>query len=100
MLLDHCLEAVRQQVLLPAGATQEQRTIAELMSEATPLRQWALLETATEIQGRCDTTPARMTTLGLLLARPRVRARRFPPCVIKGLDSTLSSGSTAFRRAA
>ena len=83
-LLDRCLEAVRQRASLPADATQEQRTIAELMSEATPLRQWALLETAPEIQGRCDATPARMTALGLLLARPRVRDRRFPPCVVEG----------------
>ena len=83
-LLDRCLEAVRQQVPLPVGATQEQRTIAELMSEATPLRQWALMETAPEVQGRCDATPARMTALGLLLARPRVRDRRFPPCVVEG----------------
>ena len=83
-LLDRCLEAVRSQVPLPAGATPEQRTIAELMSEATPLRQWALMETVPEIQGRCDATPARMTALALLLARPRVRVRRFPPCVVEG----------------
>ncbi len=51
-LLDRCLEAVRQRASLPADATREQRTIAELMSEATPLRPWALLENAQEIQGR------------------------------------------------
>jgi len=83
-LLDRCLEAVRQQAQQPAEATPEQRTIAELMSEATPLRQWALMETVPGIQGRCNATPARMTALGLLLARPRVRVRLFPPCVAAG----------------
>ncbi len=83
-LLDRCLEAVRQQSQQPAEATPEQRTIAELMSEATPLRQWALMESVPEIQGRCNATPARMTALGLLLARPRVRVRHFPPCVSAG----------------
>ncbi len=83
-LLDRCLEAIRQQASLPADATREQRTIAELISEATPLRPWVPLENALDIQGRCDATPARMTALGLLLARPRVRDRRFPPCVVEG----------------
>jgi hypothetical protein len=83
-LLDRCLEAVRQQSPQPAEATPEQRTIAELMSEATPLRQWALMENVPELQGRCNATPARMTALGLLLARPRVRVRHFPPCVSAG----------------
>ena len=83
-LLEQCLEAVRRQAPLPAEADAEFRTLAELMVEATPLRQWALLEAAPEIQGRCNATPARMTALGLLLSRPNARVRPLPPCVAAG----------------
>ena len=83
-ILDRCLEAVRQQAPLPAEAGQGQRTLAELMSEASPLRQWALMEAVPGIQGRCNATPARMTALGLILARPLARVRLLPPCVAAG----------------
>ncbi len=39
-ILDRCLEALRQQALLPAEAGQEQRAIAEQMAEAIPLRRF------------------------------------------------------------
>ena len=83
-LLDQCLEAVRRQAPLPAEVDSEYRTIAELMAESTPLRQWALMEGAPEIQGRCNATPARMTALGLLLGRQSARVRPLPPCVAAG----------------
>ena len=84
LMLDRCLEALRTQAPLPGEAGPEQRSTAELMAEAMPLRQWQLMETVPGIAGRCNATPARMMALALLLARPRARDRSFPPCVEDG----------------
>jgi hypothetical protein len=83
-MLDRCLEALRTQAPLPVEAGPEQRTTAELMAEAMPLRQWQLMETVPGIAGRCNATPARMMALALLLERPRARDRSLPPCVEEG----------------
>ena len=39
----------------------------ELMGEVSPLWKWALMDTVPGLSGRCDTGPARMTALLIIL---------------------------------
>ena len=63
MLLERLYTQVRRQEQISADEQAKYKATAELMGEACPLWQWALMDSVPGLSGRCNAGPARMTAL-------------------------------------
>jgi hypothetical protein len=88
-VLERLFAQVRRQEQMSADEPADYKATAELMGEASPLWQWALMEAVPGLSGRCDAGPARMTALRIILERPHARVRVVPPSVKAGLTGQL-----------
>ena len=88
-VLERLFAQVRRQEPISAEEPADYKATAELMGEASPLWQWALMEAVPGLSGRCDAGPARMTALRIILERPHARVRVVPPSVKAGSSGQL-----------
>jgi hypothetical protein len=91
-VLEQLLAQVRHQEQnqqISADEPANYKATAELMGEASPLWQWALMEAVPGLSGLCDAGPARMTVLRIILERLHARVRVVPPSVKAGLSGQL-----------
>ncbi len=88
-VLERLFAQVRRQEQMSADEPADYKATAELIGEASPLWQWALMEAVPGLSGQCDAGPARMTALSIILERQHARVRVVPPSVKAGLSGQL-----------